>query len=161
MSLPASLFVALAVQQTPALATESRLIAAFTTICLEHMGDAAAQAAAAAAAPWSFAADGPATDAGAIGYRSGSTRLGIGERTGLCTLTGELEPRATLASVRSAMTAAIGTDEGQPLAADSRYWLIADARDQEHVLALKVSNATGQNLATLWIQRRATLSRNN
>ena len=141
---------------------EARSITTFTAICLEHMGNAAAQATAAVAAPWNFVSDGPATDAGVFPYRSGSTRLGISEAMGSCTLTSELEPQVTLASVQSALTAALGTDGGQPLPeADSRYWLIAGDRNEEHVLALKVSNVSGRNLATLWVQRRATLSRHN
>ncbi|HYD13523.1 MAG TPA: hypothetical protein VEC11_11820 [Allosphingosinicella sp.] len=142
-------------QPTPA---ESRLIAAFTTICLEHMGDAAAQRVTAAAAPWTFVTDGAPLDNGLVPYRSGSTRLGIGEALQACTLTGEMEPTVTLASFLSALTAAVGTDEGQPLDANSRYWLIAGNRDEEQVLSLKVSNETGRNLATLWVQRRAPAS---
>jgi hypothetical protein len=60
------------------------------------------------------------------------------------------------------MTAELGTDAGQPLPeADSRYWLIAGAGDEEHVLAVKVSSGTGRRLVTLWVQRRAALSNPN
>ena len=123
------------------------------------MGDAAAQTAAAVIAPWNFAVDGPAGEDGVVLYRSGTSMLGIGETISSCALTDEMGPQVTLTTFQSAMTAAIGTDEGQPLlGSDSRSWLIAGPRDEQYVLALKVSNATGRNLATLWIQRRAALS---
>src|SRR4051794_7617277 len=108
-------------QATPA---EARLIAAFTAICLEHMGDAAVQATAATAPPWSFAPDGTPRENGLLPYRAGSTRLGIGAALEACTLTDEIEAPVTLASFQSVLTAAIGTDEGRPLDANSRYWMI-------------------------------------
>jgi hypothetical protein len=134
------------------------LIATFTAICLEHMGDAETQRTTAVAAPWNFAPGGPVTDPRITSYQSGSIRLGISDAMGTCTLTGGLEPQVTLASFQAVMAAAIGTDEGRPLReADSRYWIIADDHSQEHVLALKVSNESGRNLATLWVQRRAAV----
>jgi hypothetical protein len=143
-------------------AAESRLIATFTAVCLEHMGDAAAQATTATAPPWNFALGDAATVAGLSSYRLGSSRLGIGAATATCALTSEMEPGVTLATLRSAMTAAIGTDAGQPLVeADSRYWLIAGSGGEEQVFAVKVSSETGRNLATMWIQRRASASRHN
>ena len=147
--------VAAGAQATPA---ESRLVGAFAAICLEHLGDATAQRMTATAAPWNFAADGAPRENGLVPFRSASTRLGIGAAREVCTLTGEMDSSVTLASFQAAMTAAIGTDEGQVLAADSRYWLIADSRYVEQVLSLKISNQSGRNLATLWVQRRATVS---
>lgn len=158
LGLAATMFVPAAAVADPT-AAESRLIAAFTAVCLEHMGDAAGQTATATAPQWNFAAGDPATVAGLSSYRSGSSRLGISAATGTCSLTSEMESGVTLATLRSAMTAAIGTDEGQPLVeADSRYWLIAGTGGEEQVLAVKVSSETGRNLATLWVQRRATVS---
>jgi hypothetical protein len=155
-------FLCLGVAGAHATEAESRLIATFTAVCLQHLGNPAAQSDAAVSAPWNFIQDGSATEEGISPYRSGSDRLGIGESLVSCTLTSEMGSDVTLASVQSAMTAAIGTDEGQPLAeADSRYWLIAGDGGEEHVLALKVSNASGRTLATLWVQRRAALSPRN
>lgn len=141
---------------------EARIVAAFTAVCLQHMGDPAAQTAAATAAPWGFVPDGLPADDGVTRYRSGPHRIGISEPLGACTSTGEAGPGVTLATMQSAMTAALGTDDGQPLLqADSRAWIVADADDEQHVLALKVSGETGRNLVTLWVQRRAALANPN
>jgi hypothetical protein len=141
---------------------ESRLIATFTAICLEHMGDAAAQTATATAAPWNFAPAEPIGGMNLVHYRAGSSHLGIGAATGSCTLTDVMESAVTLATMRAALAEAIGTDDGHPLdERTSRYWLIAGDGGEEQVLSVKVSNDTGRNLATLWVQRHATVSQHN
>jgi hypothetical protein len=161
LGLAATIFVPTAALADPT-AAESRLIAAFAAVCLRNMGNAAGQAATATAAPWNFSAGHPATVAGLSPYFSGSSRLGIGAATGTCALTGDMESGVTLATLLSALAAAIHTTEGRELAeADSRYWLIAGNGGEEEILAVTVSKETGRNLATLWIQPRAALSNHN
>lgn len=141
-------------------AEESRFVSVFTAICLENMGDPKGQETAAAQPPLAFSR-GSNSDDGLEEYLSGPFRLGINAEGKQCTLTYELGADSNLDSVIAAMSAAIGTDQGQQLEEpDSRYWLIAGPADEEFVLAIKVAEK-GKRLATLWMQRRSTLQQSN
>jgi hypothetical protein len=154
------LAVLLVAQPAPAAAVTAAAgaperVSAFRAICLDHIGDLGAQAAAARAEPWRFHADGAVGEA-VTHYRSALGMLGIGASARSCALTGEIDPGIDLSRFSAVMTASLGTDDGTPLdEADSVYWLIApDHRNEQYVLALKVSRQTGRNLATLWVQKR-------
>ena len=144
-------------QATASAATHDapQLISAFRTICLEHLGDAAAQVAEGSRAPWNFVADQPA-ESGEDLYRSEFGLLAIGGAVQSCTITAEMDADVDLAAFRAAMAASLSLDDGRPLPEpDSAYWLIAtDPSNEQFVIALKVSAATGRNLATLTIQKR-------
>jgi hypothetical protein len=142
-------------------AGESRLVGTFASVCLEHLDDRRAQSSAAISAPLNFVQDGPATRDGITAYRSATERLAVSGPLRSCALTSEVDAAVSLASVAAVVAAALGADEGRPLEAESRYWLFAAAGGEEFVLGLRVSNARGPNLATLWVQPRSTLSDRN
>ena len=117
------------------------------------------QAAEASTAPWRFVPDGSAGEM--TRFRSDLGALGIGDADKICTITGAIDPGMGLSGFRTVMIAWLSIDEGSPLIdANSVYWLIApNESDEQYVMSLKVSDETGRNLATLWVQNRASLSR--
>jgi hypothetical protein len=137
-----------------------QLLAAFQAICLDHLGDADAQAAAARSSPWNFAPDDPAESGEAV-YRSEFGLVGIVPATHFCALSSEMAPQVDLASFQRSLGASLGLPPGTPLEEPhSVYWLFTvGGNDDEYVLGLKVSAQSGRNLATLTIQKRDTLTR--
>jgi hypothetical protein len=152
---------ALASCPAPAMAADAgaagapELAAAFRAICLDHLGNARAQAAAALAAPWTFSPEGRTADDEAR-FRSALGALSIREAAGFCALTGEVDPRLDVAAFQAAMRTSLPFSPGQPMESpDSVYWLIAaDGGGDQYVIALMVSSQTGTNLATLTHRKR-------
>jgi len=89
-------------------------------------------------------------------FRSDEFALGISAANENCALTAELEKFASFADVKSAFMKLVGADEPKPLLqSDSVYWIIATKPDdQEYVIGLKVSGASGRNLATFAASKR-------
>jgi hypothetical protein len=162
MSIAASAAFLLAVQAAPSepatTVDPARLISSFGSVCLEHLGDPRAQIAAARAAPWNFAPDEETADH-VTRFRSEMGMLGVWEAGKVCTMTVALEPGVDLRAFQAAMSASLPMGEGSPLEpSHSVYWLIApDGSDEQFVMSLKVSDQTGRNLATLWVQSRESL----
>jgi hypothetical protein len=150
----------LGVTSTPLSAAATRpvnaneLVSAFTDICLKSLGDEQAQIAAAQGKPWRFVAQQAADDEKR--FRSDAFALGIRTANENCALTAELEKSASLGDVKAAFMKVAGADEPKPLPqSDSVYWIIAAQPDnREYVIGLKVSGASGRNLATIAVSKR-------
>ena len=137
----------------------TELISAFGTICLDHLGDSNAQITAARGAPWNFEPDEDRME-NVAAFRSDLGVLGVGNSSRMCILTAEMDSQVRLASVQALLAQSLSLDEGSPLEEPvSVYWLIApNDSDEQFVLALKVSDWTGRNLATLTVQSRMSLN---
>lgn len=157
LALAAALLAAGPSAATAASHDAPQLISAFGTICLDHLGDAGAQAVEGSRAPWDFVADGR-SQFGENVFRSGFGMLAIGGSPQSCTLTAEMDADVDLASFQAALAASLPLGDGRPLPEpDSLYWLIeTESPREQFVIAVKVSAATGRNLATLTIRKRET-----
>ena len=144
-----------AVASGPAKIDTAQLITAFTAICLDHIADSPAQTAAGTAAPWLLVQDG-APDNGLTFYRSDTLAMGIRSGDGQsCGVTANVPLAQDLATVSTLVGTTLGLGEGQ---ADpdnnSHYWMIqAEADSQRFAIAIKVSGVSGENVATLLLQK--------
>jgi hypothetical protein len=126
----------------------SLLVSAFTGICLKNVGDQASQKAAAQGQPWQLIPQKSENDEERL--RSQAFALGIRAADNNCALTAELGKSVSLDDLKAAFIKETGANEPQALAQpDSVYWMIAAGpQEQPYAIGLKVSAASGRNLAT-------------
>jgi hypothetical protein len=132
-----------------AIVETARLVAAFEKICLDHVRDPQARAAAARAAPWNMK---PAPGDAGLFYGQ-SMKLHIVETDSRCALTARLDATASLESVATAADALLPRDAAQPGAPDTLLWTADDQTGARIGIGLKVSNQSGTNLATFNVQK--------
>jgi hypothetical protein len=135
--------------------TAEQLVAPFKAICLDHLGDNAAQAAAAQAAPWNYTPakhrDG-STDTQR--YVSGTIDISIGGADGVCAVTSVMEASVDLAKAGAALRASLPLGPGEASdTGDSLAWKIQtnDAK-RDYGIGLMVSTRYGRPLGTLLVQ---------
>lgn len=134
--------------EPPAVVATERLVSAFEKICLDHVRDPQARAAAAQAAPWNMK-----PVAGEAGLFFGqSMKLHIVETDSRCALTARIDPTASLESVATAAASLLPRDAAQPGDPDTLLWAADDQTGAKIGVGLKVSNSSGMNLATFNVQ---------
>ncbi|MEG3147008.1 hypothetical protein U1839_20345 [Sphingomonas sp. RT2P30] len=135
--------------EQPAIVETARLVAAFEQICLDHVRDPQARAAAAQAAPWNMK-----PTPGEVGLFFGqSMKLHIVEADSRCALTARIDATASLESVATAAAALLPRDAAQPGSPDTLLWAANDPAGAKIGVGLKVSNQSGMNLATFNVQK--------
>jgi hypothetical protein len=133
--------------EQPAIVETARLVAAFEKICLDHVRDPQARAAAAQAAPWNMK---PAPGEAGLFFGQ-SMKLHIVETDARCALTARLDAAASLESATAAASL-LPRNAAQPGEPDTLLWAADDQTGAKIGVGLKVSNSLGMNLATFNVQ---------
>ena len=129
----------------------SQFISTFREICLVHLDNREAQIAAAKTGPWKLADKGTDKE-GTARFRSDLVALGVSsDATKGCSLTGAVDPSLDIEKVQVQVRTSLPLGAAKPMPSpDSRYWMVGlPGSDDRYVISLKVSNASGVNLATL------------
>ena len=128
-----------------------QFISTFKDICLVHLDNREGQIAAAKTGPWKLVDKGTDKE-GAARFRSELVALGISsDPTKGCSLTGAIDSSLDIEKVQTQVSNVLPLGEAKPMPSpDSRYWMVGlPGRSDRYVISLKVSNASGVNLATL------------
>ena len=127
------------------------LLSAFKQICLVHLDDKSGQIAAAKVETWKLG-EPRIEQGGAVRFRSDSMALSISESDKVgCSITAAIDPSTDIQAMSSQVTKSFPVGEAKAMPqSDSRYWMVGfPGRKDRFVISVKVSNASGVNLATL------------
>lgn len=131
------------------------LATAFKAICLDHPSDAAGEATAAQAAPWTLKLDGKAGKRSAV-YRAWPLQLTLSDQstTESCMLTSSMSENLTLADVAEKATAALAITNAKPrIASDTVYWTTEDNAEGKSI-AFKMFPGAGTKVGNFILVTR-------
>jgi len=135
--------------EQPAIVATAQLVSAFEKICLDHVRDPQARAAAAQAAPWNMK---PVSGEDGL-YFGQSMKLHLVEADAQCAVTARIDAAATVESVATAAGELLPRESAQPGDAGTLLWSANDQGGATIGVGLLVSNKSGMNLATFNVQK--------